>query len=62
METKFKAGDVVKHKCGREDSLVILFPLKIKWRGYQRYKVIWYDGRTNIHSTSTVYEQEVIKD
>ena len=56
--TKYRAGDVLEDKANQNINVVILFPLRIKWRGYQRYRVRFYNkGEFN---TGVAYEQELV--
>ena len=57
-ETKYKAGDIVKDKANTNINIVILYPLRWKKRGYQRYKVSWYDH--NQFNSGTAFEHELI--
>ena len=56
---KFQSGDIVAHYSNINIKIVILWPLKLKWRGCQRYRVSFYDDK-RFH-VSTAYEQELKK-
>ncbi len=58
METKFKAGEVVKHKADNR-SIVILYPLKKRFFKIQRYKVTWRNIEKGEYSDGIAFETEL---